>query len=215
MEKAINMEKQKPAFTEEHIKLVAEKAAEKLFEKKEQLRNDPHGMGCLSHLGSIALKKHEAYHKNKLNSDIHNLRIFKESQETENKTLETKLTKVIHMFYDNAKDLSQSVSKLTDILNHFNKLEEKVDFNKKEAVIDNEKTKKNVWLILRWAVGIMITLGCTAYFSVNRSANDAKSLAVKAENMVKNIKSNIENRYGDEMIKEHNKFLDNIKKRSD
>jgi hypothetical protein len=173
------MNEDKYTFTDSRIKLVAEKAASEVVARYAKTESD--------------LKEHLNYHKNKLNSDLESFRVHKKLQTEENKVIESKLTKVMHMFHDNAQELSHSVTKLTEILTKFNKLEEKVDCNKKDTQKDMKDAKKQMWTTIKWAAGIILTLGCTAYFSVNRSATDAKTMATKAETTISTVKEKVEN----------------------
>jgi hypothetical protein len=79
-------------WTRKEIDEIAKRVADQSIKDLEEGRNSPSGIGCQSQLGCIAGKKHDAYHKFKLDSDINNLLEFRDSQLKENQNIAKNLS---------------------------------------------------------------------------------------------------------------------------
>lgn len=127
---------------------MAKRVADQSIKEFETSRNSKTGMGCQSQLGCIAGKKHDAYHKYKLDSDINNLLEFRTAQLKENKII--------------IQNLTDAANNINIAALQFQNIKEDVKENKKQGETEWQKRDKRIhWFDVRnWGIFAAIIVMC-------------------------------------------------------
>jgi hypothetical protein len=136
---------------------------DEMIKYNEKLRS----LGCGSEVGSMAMKSHIQYHGDKLDSDIINLKNFREKQMQANEENTKKFTAIVTQFHD--------------IIENFTKiLKGQIDLEKKLIDEGKDREKGDRWNDAKiWGVAILfVGLAIGSIWMVNKSVSQVNKVDV-------------------------------------
>lgn len=185
-------------WSRKEIDEMANKAVDEYVKAFEKSRNSPTGMGCQSTLGCLAGKKHAAYHKLKLDSDINNLLEFRDAQLKENKTITMDLAEA-------ASNINLASVELRNISEKQKEIKEDIKENEVHGEKEWTKRDKRIhWYDVRqWGIFAAIVIMCIGtIWATNRVNSVDRANQVSTEGFMIYLASKISGQPLEEIKKE-------------